>query len=153
MLIGLVNSGIMNLSQTVSVIIGANVGTTITAWMLSLTGIQENAGALLKLLKPEFIELFDFSNTEEEHDTALKMIKKISRSVDIPIVGAGNVHRFEDVKKLLYAGCCRVCLNFSKESNVLLTEEVAKRFGRDKIVACIMSEKELLNNEILIKNY
>ena len=53
MLIGLVNSGIMELSQTVSVIIGANVGTTITAWMLSLTGIQENAGALLKLLKPE----------------------------------------------------------------------------------------------------
>lgn len=53
MLIGLVNSGIMNLSQTVSVIIGANVGTTITAWMLSLTAIQENAGALFRLLKPE----------------------------------------------------------------------------------------------------
>ncbi len=53
MLIGLVNSGIMNLSQTVSVIIGANVGTTITAWMLSLTAIQENAGWLFKLLKPE----------------------------------------------------------------------------------------------------
>ena len=33
MLVGLVNSGLMNLSQTVSVIIGANLGTTITAWM------------------------------------------------------------------------------------------------------------------------
>ena len=53
MLIGLVNSGIMNLSQTVSVIIGANVGTTITAWMLSLTAIQETAGWFFKLLKPE----------------------------------------------------------------------------------------------------
>ena len=53
MLIGLVNSGIMNLSQTVSVIIGANVGTTITAWMLSLTAIQESAGWFFKLLKPE----------------------------------------------------------------------------------------------------
>lgn len=53
MLIGLVNSGIMQLSQTVSVIIGANLGTTITAWLLSLTGIQESAGALLKMLKPE----------------------------------------------------------------------------------------------------
>ena len=53
MLIGLVNSGIMNLSQTVPVVIGANVGTTITAWLLSLTGIQENAAFLLKLLKPE----------------------------------------------------------------------------------------------------
>ena len=48
MLIGLVNSGIMNLSQTVSVIMGANVGTTITAWMLSLTAIQENAGWFFK---------------------------------------------------------------------------------------------------------
>ncbi|MBR6099381.1 Na/Pi cotransporter family protein [bacterium] len=53
MLIGLVNSGIMQLSQTVSVIIGANLGTTITAWLLSLTGIQESAGSILKMLKPE----------------------------------------------------------------------------------------------------
>lgn len=53
MLIGLVNSGIMNLSQTVSVIIGANLGTTITAWMLSLTGIQAEAATVLRLLKPE----------------------------------------------------------------------------------------------------
>ena len=53
MLIGLVNSGIMTLSRTVTVIIGANLGTTITAWMLSLTAIQANAGFLFKLLKPE----------------------------------------------------------------------------------------------------
>jgi len=53
MLVGLVNSGIMNLSQTVSIIIGANVGTTITAWMLSLTAIQDSAGSILRLLKPE----------------------------------------------------------------------------------------------------
>lgn len=53
MLIGLVNSGIMNLSQTVSVIIGANLGTTITAWILSLVGIQDGAESFIKLLKPE----------------------------------------------------------------------------------------------------
>ena len=53
MLIGLVNSGIMTLSRTVTVIIGANLGTTITAWMLSLTAIQESAGFIFKLLKPE----------------------------------------------------------------------------------------------------
>lgn len=53
MLVGLVNSGIMNLSQTVTVIMGANVGTTITAWLLSLTAIQESAGELFKLIKPE----------------------------------------------------------------------------------------------------
>ncbi len=53
MLVGLVNSGIMALSRTVSIIIGANVGTTITAWILSLTGIQGTTGLVLKFFKPE----------------------------------------------------------------------------------------------------
>ena len=54
MLVGLVNSGLMNLSQTVSVIIGANLGTTITAWILSLAGIKgTSTGFILELLKPE----------------------------------------------------------------------------------------------------
>ncbi len=55
MLVGLVNSGIMNLSQTVTVIMGANVGTTVTAWLLSLTAIHDSAGEIFKLLKPESI--------------------------------------------------------------------------------------------------
>ena len=53
MLIGLVNSGLMELSQTISVIIGTNIGTTITAWILSLSGIDAGASTILKLLKPE----------------------------------------------------------------------------------------------------
>ena len=53
MLIGLVNSGLMELSQTISVIIGTNIGTTITAWILSLSGIDAGASIVLKLLKPE----------------------------------------------------------------------------------------------------
>ncbi len=53
MLIGLVNSGLMDLSQTISVIIGTNIGTTITAWILSLSGIDAGASFALKLLKPE----------------------------------------------------------------------------------------------------
>ncbi len=53
MLVGLVNSGIMELSQTVSVVIGSNVGTTITAWILSLTGLNGAAGMFLKFLQPE----------------------------------------------------------------------------------------------------
>ena len=40
MLVGFVNSGIMKLSQTVAIIIGSNVGTTVTSWFLSLSGIQ-----------------------------------------------------------------------------------------------------------------
>ena len=52
MLVGLVNSGIMELSQTIGVIMGSNVGTTLTAWILSLAGI-EGGNLFLTLLKPE----------------------------------------------------------------------------------------------------
>ena len=52
MLVGLVNSGLMRLSQTISVIIGSNIGTTITAWILSLSGIQ-SSNFFIRLLKPE----------------------------------------------------------------------------------------------------
>lgn len=51
MVIGFVNSGIMQLEQAVNVIIGANVGTTITAWLLSLTGI-ESTSFIIQLFKP-----------------------------------------------------------------------------------------------------
>lgn len=53
MLVGLVNSGVMELSQTVGVIMGSNVGTTLTAWILSLSGI-ESGNVWIKLLKPEY---------------------------------------------------------------------------------------------------
>ena len=53
MLVGLVNSGIMELGQTIGVIMGAHIGTTLTAWILSLSGIDASAGIFLKMLKPE----------------------------------------------------------------------------------------------------
>ena len=52
MLVGLVNSGIMELRQTVGVIMGSNIGTTLTAWILSLAGIESDNLAI-RLLKPE----------------------------------------------------------------------------------------------------
>ncbi len=52
MLVGLVNSGIMNLTQSISVIMGTNIGTTVTAWILSLMGI-EGSNFLTQLFKPE----------------------------------------------------------------------------------------------------
>ena len=51
MVVGFVNSGIMNLTQAVGIIMGANIGTTVTSWLLSLTGI-EGSNLFLKLLKP-----------------------------------------------------------------------------------------------------
>lgn len=52
MLVGFVNSGIMKLGQTISIIMGANIGTTVTAWLLSTADIKGTA-MFLKLLKPE----------------------------------------------------------------------------------------------------
>lgn len=51
MVVGFVNSGIMKLTQAVGIIMGANVGTTVTSWLLSLTSI-EGSGFVLQLLKP-----------------------------------------------------------------------------------------------------
>lgn len=51
MVVGFVNSGIMELSQAVGIIMGANIGTTITSWILSLTGIS-GGSVFIKLLKP-----------------------------------------------------------------------------------------------------
>lgn len=51
MLVGFVNSGIMKLSQTISIIMGANIGTTVTAWILSLSGINGES-FFVKILKP-----------------------------------------------------------------------------------------------------
>ena len=52
MLVGFVNSGIMKLGQTISIIMGANIGTTVTAWLLSTADIQGTA-ILIRLFKPE----------------------------------------------------------------------------------------------------
>ncbi len=51
MVVGFVNSGIMQLRQAIGVVMGANIGTTVTAWLLSLIGIQ-SSNIWLTLLKP-----------------------------------------------------------------------------------------------------
>ncbi len=51
MVVGFVNSGIMTLKQAINIIMGANVGTTVTAWILSLAGI-DSGNMFVKLLKP-----------------------------------------------------------------------------------------------------
>ncbi len=52
MLVGLVNSGIMNIANTAGVIMGSNIGTTITAWIMSLIGISSD-NVLIRMMKPE----------------------------------------------------------------------------------------------------
>ena len=77
MLVGLVNSGIMQLSGTVGVIMGSNIGTTVTAWILSLIGIESDK-FWVRLLKPE-----SFSPVLALVGIILMMSAKSSRKKDI----------------------------------------------------------------------
>ena len=82
MVIGFVNSGLMTLRQAVNVIMGANVGTTVTAWLLSLTGID--GGSLwIRLLKPSSftpvlalagIILYLFCKSAKKKDTGVILL-------------------------------------------------------------------------------
>ena len=80
------------------------------------------------------ILIFDFSASDEEHDKAIGTVKKICEAAEVPVIGAGNIKRMEDVKKLIYAGCRRAVLNFGKPENCSLLEEVSKKFGKEKMV-------------------
>ena len=91
--------------------------------------------------------IFDLSEDDEEHEHSLNLIRQISRVIDIPMSGGGNIKRLEDVKKLLYAGCQQVFLNYAKQENIALTEEVSKRFGKDKIAVCTDSFAQLQANK------
>ncbi len=97
--------------------------------------------------------VFDLSNGDTEHEEALDIIKEICGSVQIPVIGAGNVKRMEDIKKLLYAGCKKGVLNYDKEENISITEEVSLKFGRDKIAATITTVERLEEQKALLADH
>ncbi len=84
MVVGFVNSGIMTLKQSIGVIMGANVGTTVTAWILSLGGIGEGVSTFLKLLKPS-----SFTPILALIGTGLMMFSKSSRKKDVGTILLG----------------------------------------------------------------
>jgi phosphate:Na+ symporter len=55
MLVGLVNSGIMQFEQTIGVILGSNVGTTLTSWLMNLMGLNTDKFTLISLLSPDYL--------------------------------------------------------------------------------------------------
>lgn len=97
--------------------------------------------------------VFDMSQNDKEHEEALDIIKEICKAAEIPVTGAGNVHRMEDIKKLLYAGCRKAALNYSKTENVEITEEVSKKFGKEKIAVCYAETDTILKYRDLIDEY
>ena len=102
--------------------------------------ISENPVSLAQIYgenNADEILVYDLSEGDEAHEQALDVIKDICKKAHIPVIGAGNVKRMEDIKKLLYAGCAKAVLNYSKEGNVEITKEVSLKFGREKIVAAL----------------
>ena len=83
MLVGLVNSGIMELAQTVGVIMGSNIGTTLTAWILSLSGIESD-NLFISMLKPE-----NFSPVIALIGVIMIMGSKKEKHKDVGIIMAG----------------------------------------------------------------
>ena len=97
--------------------------------------------------------VFDLSEGDEAHEQALDLIKDICKKAHIPVTGAGNVKRMEDIKKLLYVGCTKAVLNYSKEGNVEITKEVSQKFGKEKIAACIVQASEIEINAPILEEY
>lgn len=83
MVVGFVNSGIMKLSQAVGVIMGANIGTTMTSWLLSLTGIESD-NLFIQLLKPS-----SFTPVLAIIGIVLIMMKKSGKKRDIGTILVG----------------------------------------------------------------
>ena len=97
--------------------------------------------------------VFDMSESDEEHDAALDILKEICEIAEVDVIGAGNIKRMEDVKKLLYAGCKKAVLDYEKESNIAITEEVSLKFGKDKILAGYNDAGVLAANRDLLETY
>lgn len=99
------------------------------------------------------IIVYDRSDGDDEHERALDVIKEICSRSEVPVIGAGNVSRMEDIKKLIYAGCSKACLNYSKAGNVEITREVSEKFGSDKIYACVSEGAQITENKENAEKY
>ena len=95
MVVGFVNSGIMTLKQAVGVIMGSNVGTTITSWILSLSGLEGDS-FLIKLFKPSTlapvigtigIVLFMFTGKEKHKGIGTIMLGFLALMTGMDIMG------------------------------------------------------------------
>lgn len=103
------------------------------------TVISEDPAALVREYAQKGangVVLFDRSRGDAEHEASIDLIRRICEENVITVIGAGNIRRMEDVKKLIYAGCDLAALNLSKESNRILAREVCERFGKERIAGC-----------------
>lgn len=97
--------------------------------------------------------VFDMSENDAEHEESLDLIKEIVSVCEMDVIGAGNVKRMEDVKKILYTGCKKAVLDYDKQGNIDITEEVSLKFGREKILASFSDHSVIAQNKETIEQF
>lgn len=125
-------------------------------WFDDHTVLSEDVISLAKYYSENGADellVFDLSESDEDHDETIDLMKKINRVIHIPMVAGGNIRRQEDVKKILYAGAKRAMLNFSKADSLKLIEDVSKRFGKEKIAVSLNDFDALFKHQHLINEY
>ena len=83
------------------------------------------------------IAYFDSKATKEGRETNIEMIREIARVVDIPLLVCGGIKKLEDVKKALYAGASKVCINSAAVANKDIVREISERFGSERLIVAI----------------
>ena len=95
------------------------------------------------------ILIFDSSDDDISHEKAILDIRAITKTVDIPVYAGGNIKRFEDVKKYLYAGARIVMIDEGAKDTFNGTDiftEAVERFGVDRIAKTVADRGVLLND-------
>ena len=125
-------------------------------WFNDKSVLQDDVIALAKYYSAhgaDALLVFDLSTSDDEHEEAIDLMRRINRLIRIPMVAGGNIKRQEDVKKILYAGAKRAMLNFSKPDSAKAVEEAAKRFGKEKIAVSLNDFDALFKHQHLIDEY
>ncbi len=131
-------------------------GGKVVKWVNDKTVLCEDAVKLARYYSDHGADellVFDLSDSDEDHDNSIDLMRKINRNISIPMVAGGNIKRLEDVKKILYAGAKRAMLNFSKPGSATEVEEAAKRFGKEKIAVSLNDFDALFKHQQIIEDF
>lgn len=131
-------------------------GGKVVKWVNDKTVLCEDAVKLARYYSDHGADellVFDLSDSDEDHDNSIDLMRKINRNISIPMVAGGNIKRLEDVKKILYAGAKRAMLNFSKPGSAAEVEEAAKRFGKEKIAVSLNDFDALFKHQQIIEDF
>lgn len=119
-------------------------------WFDDTTIINEDVIGLAKHYSDSGADellVFDLSDTDEEHEETINLMKKINRVIRVPMVAGGNIRRQEDIKKILYAGAKRALIDYSMNDSIRMMQEASLRFGKEKIAFAFHDFDGLFKNQ------